>query len=152
MKQSSTSQLQPFGRWGKGSSGMQGWILAFFLLFISQIASAQLRGLNYQAVAIDENGKESLAQDQLTEVDLERYEGKYNASNNTIVFNIARHAQAILRGTKQNRGFYLVIAEQSPLYVVRRDNFVERIVLAGTSNPSLTPKFNLSYIKLSQDK
>lgn len=63
MKQSSISKSQPFGRWGKDSSGMPGWILAFFLLFICQVGSAQLRGLNYQAVAIDENGKEIVGMD-----------------------------------------------------------------------------------------
>ncbi|MES2140473.1 MAG: hypothetical protein V4511_12265 [Bacteroidota bacterium] len=63
MKHLSTSRLQPFGRWWKGSSRMQGWLLAFFLLFICQIASAQLRGLNYQAIAIDENGKEIVGMD-----------------------------------------------------------------------------------------
>ncbi|MES2287854.1 MAG: hypothetical protein V4547_19355 [Bacteroidota bacterium] len=63
MKQSSISQSRPFSRWRKGSSKMPGWVLAFFLLFICQIGSAQLRGLNYQAVAIDENGKEIVGMD-----------------------------------------------------------------------------------------
>lgn len=88
MKQSSISQLPPFSSWWKGSSpqkqsplryvslqvrmhpvfsgassGMPRWVLGFFLLFISQIGFAQLRGLNYQAVAIDENGKEIVGMD-----------------------------------------------------------------------------------------
>ncbi|MES2397029.1 MAG: hypothetical protein V4549_13540, partial [Bacteroidota bacterium] len=69
MKQSSISQSQPFGNWWKGashlkqspsecislpmhpvvlreSSRMPGWVLGLFLLFISQIGFAQLRGLN----------------------------------------------------------------------------------------------------------
>lgn len=58
MKQSSISQTKP-----EASPGMPGWVLGFFLLFISQIGFAQLRGINYQAVAIDENGKEIVGMD-----------------------------------------------------------------------------------------
>lgn len=68
MKQSSISQSQPFGNWWEGSSPRKqfpvpGWALGFFLLFVCQIGFAQLRGLNYQAVAIDENGKEIVGMD-----------------------------------------------------------------------------------------
>ncbi|MDP1747250.1 MAG: hypothetical protein Q8L90_16875, partial [Bacteroidota bacterium] len=68
MKHSSISQSQPFGNWWKGPllrkrSLLPIWVFGFFLLFISQSGLAQLRGLNYQAIAIDENGKEIVGMD-----------------------------------------------------------------------------------------
>jgi hypothetical protein len=101
---------------------------------------------------IEPDGRETYAQDQLTDADLARYGGYYDYTNNRYVFNIARHVQAILRGTKKNYGFYLVVADPSPLVTARRDNFAERIVLAGTAHSTLKPKFSLSYIKYAHDK
>ncbi|MDO9187235.1 MAG: hypothetical protein Q7W13_14565 [Bacteroidia bacterium] len=68
MKHSSISRSQPFGNWWKGPllrkrSLLPIWVFGFFLLFISQSGLAQLRGLNYQAIAIDENGKEIVGMD-----------------------------------------------------------------------------------------
>lgn len=104
------------------------------------------------SLPIDENSLELFALDQANETDLARYDGKYDATGNRIVFNISKTFQAIMRGTKVNRGFYLVIADPIPLYTARRDNYAERIVLAGTANPSLYPRLNLSYTKLDKVK
>jgi hypothetical protein len=101
---------------------------------------------------ISSDGRELFALDQLNTTDLDRYNGNYDYTNNQYVFNIARHVQAILRGTVVNNGFYLVVADPSPLYTSRRDNYAERIVLAGSNNALLKPKFNLTYVKLKNDK
>jgi len=106
----------------------------------------------FSLLPIDENSLELFALDQANETDLARYDGKYDATGNRIVFNISKTFQAIMRGTKVNRGFYLVIADPIPLYTARRDNYAERIVLAGTANPNLYPRLNLSYTKLDKVK
>ncbi len=101
---------------------------------------------------ISADGRELFAFDQQNITDLERYNGYYDYTNNKYVFNIARHVQAILRGTIPNYGFYLVVADPAPLYTPRRDSYSQRIIIAGSDNAALKPKFNLSYIKLSSDK
>lgn len=100
---------------------------------------------------IEASSKETFALDQLNETDLARYDGNYDYTNKRYVFNIARHVQAICRGMKKNYGFYVVVADPSPLVTARRDHAAERIILAGKNNSSLKPKFNLSYIRLSHD-
>ncbi|MCE3225930.1 MAG: hypothetical protein K0S32_481 [Bacteroidetes bacterium] len=102
-------------------------------------------------LAIDSLDRENFVLDQLNITDQGRYDGSYDEVNNRYVFNIARHVQAILNGTKKNYGFYLVVASPDPIYTARRDNYVERVIFAGTNNSSLKPKFNFSFIKLRND-
>ncbi|MBK9283078.1 MAG: DUF4270 family protein [Sphingobacteriaceae bacterium] len=104
----------------------------------------------FSLLPIDENNYELFALDQASETDLARYNGNYDFTSNKIVFNLSKQFQAIMRGTKKNYGFYLVIADPSPIYTARRDNYIERIILAGTGHATLGPKLNLSYVKLSQ--
>jgi len=101
---------------------------------------------------ISADGKETFALDQLNLIDLSRYSGEYDSESNRYVFNIARHAQAIMRGTKTNYGFYVVVADPSPIYTPRRDSYAERVVIAGANNTGLKPKFSLSYLKLKHDQ
>lgn len=102
-------------------------------------------------LAMDSIGQENFVLDQLTTIDAARYDGIYDEVNKRYVFNIARHVQAIMNGKKKNYGFYIVVADPSALSTVKRDNFSERVVLAGVNHASLKPKFNLSYIKFKND-
>jgi hypothetical protein len=103
---------------------------------------------------LDSLGKETYAVDQLSNTDFLRYGGVYDATNNSYVFNLPRHVQAILNGKRKNYGFHIVVADPDPTIVVRRDNYAERVVFAGNSHPNtlLRPKFNLSFIKFTHDK
>jgi hypothetical protein len=103
-------------------------------------------------LALDSLGRENYVLDQLNVTDAQRYDGTYDATNNRYVFNIARHVQAILNGTKKNYGFYIVVAEPSVLSAAKRDNRAERVVIAGIQHNTLKPKLNLSYIKFRNDK
>ena len=101
---------------------------------------------------LDSTGKETYALDQLSDTDFKnRYGGEFDATNNRYVFNIARHVQAIVNKEKKNWGFYLVIADPERTEVIRRDNIAERVVLAGNNNPTLRPKFKVSYIKYKHE-
>ena len=101
---------------------------------------------------LDSLGKEAFSVDQQTSTDFLRYDGNYDADNNRYVFNIPRHVQAILTGKIKNYGFRLVVADASGIIALRRDNYSERVVLAGNNNQALHPKFNLSFIKYKHDK
>jgi hypothetical protein len=115
-------------------------------------------------LAIDTLGRETFITDLLSSSDYARYDGKYDDVNNRYVFNIAREAQLIFRGQKKNRGFYLVVANidlslipayngaTKELVLVRRDNYFEQVVLAGSNHPSLKPRFNLSYTRFKNPK
>lgn len=120
-------------------------------LFAAKVGESYLYPPKFSLLPIDENNYELFALDQASETDLSRYDGKFDASLNRVAFNISKTFQAIMRGTKVNRGFYLVIADPSPLYTARRDNYSERIVFAGTNNPDLKPRLNLSFTKLDHD-
>ncbi len=114
---------------------------------------------------LDSIARETYALDQTNATDAARYNGKYDEASNSYVFNIARHVQAILSGKKKNLGFSLVVANADnlltyknyyygtakELLLVQRDNYVERVVLAGSNHPSLKPVLNLSYIKIKHD-
>ena len=114
---------------------------------------------------LDSLNRETFALDQLNTIDAQRYSGKYDETTKQYVFNIARHVQAIFNGKKKNNGFYLVVADadnllsynniyrgvSKQLLLVRRDSYIERVVLAGSSNSALKPVFKLSYIKLKND-
>jgi hypothetical protein len=100
--------------------------------------------------AIDSLGNENFTTDQLNSTDMARYGGDYDETNKRYVFNIARQVQAILRRKKKNYGFYLVVTNPDGLNAVRRDTYMERIVLFGT-NTSKKPVFNLNYIKFKND-
>lgn len=113
---------------------------------------------------LDSSGRETYDLDLLNSSDYLRYDGTYDATKNRYVFNIARQAQAIMSGKKKNYGFYLSVANAdvvfTPLYylnsknllLLRRDNYIERVVLVGSNDPVYKPKFNLTYIKFKQDK
>ncbi|MEO6302048.1 MAG: hypothetical protein ABIP51_02635, partial [Bacteroidia bacterium] len=103
---------------------------------------------------LDSLGREAYSVDQLSLTDFSRYGGDFDSDNNRYVINIARHVQAIVNKKRKNYGFHLVIADPNGALAIRRDNYAERVVLAGKdhSNGSLRPKFNLSFIKYQYDK
>lgn len=96
---------------------------------------------------IGAGGQDTLIQDQLTSTDNVRYGGQY--LNGQYVFNIARHAQAIVNGEKANRGFYLVVSGPDRVSTLFRDEYFERAVIGGAANATLKPKFTLSYTRVS---
>lgn len=100
---------------------------------------------------LDSLGHETYAQDQLTSTDFSRYGGDYDSTSKRYVFNIARHVQAIIKGKRKNYGFYVVVANANRVYTARRDNFINRVVLAGANHPTLKPKFNLSFVKFKNE-
>jgi len=114
-------------------------------------------------LSIDSTGRETYVQDLLSSTDYARFDGVYNSSVNGYVFNIAREAQLIFNGAKKNRGFYLVVADadlslatiyagnSKELLPLKRDNYYERIVLAGSNNAQLKPVFNLNYVRFKND-
>ena len=72
--------------------------------------------------------------------------GTYNSMNKEYRFNIARHVQEILNGSKTNDGLYLIILntlESSGSAVS-----ANRVVLKGGGNPTAKMKLNLTYTKL----
>jgi hypothetical protein len=100
---------------------------------------------------LDSLGREIASMDQRNTIDFGRYNGNYDAASNSYVFNIARHAQAIFKGQMKNYGFNLVVADPEIPTTIRRDNYMERIILAGSNNPSLKPRLNLSFVKFKND-
>lgn len=117
-------------------------------------------------LSMDSLSRETYVQDLLDATDYSRYDGNYNSSINGYVFNIAREAQLIFGGLKKNRGFYIVVAnadipirDKEKIYAgaskellpIKRDNYYERIVLAGSNNLQLKPAFNLNYIRFKND-
>lgn len=108
-------------------------------------------------------GKEFFPFDFLNNIDLNRYNGNYDSEKKVYVFNIARHVQAILNGEIKNHGFVLVVANPDPITaysysenglinkILRKDNLIERVVLAGSNKTLIKPKFNFSYIKYKRD-
>ena len=113
----------------------------------------------------DSVGREIYALDEMNVTDAARYDGTYDVDNKRYVFNIARHVQAILLGKRKNCGFVLAVANadnlltynpvyngsSKDLFLVRRDNYVERVVLMGRASVSLKPVLNLSYIAFRHD-
>ena len=115
-------------------------------------------------LSIDSLGRETYAKDLISSSSYARFDGTYNSSMNAYVFNIALEAQAIFSGVKRNRGFYLVVAngdlslktvyateDSKILFPLRRDNYYQRVVLAGSNNALLKPVFNLNYIRFKND-
>jgi hypothetical protein len=99
-------------------------------------------------VALDSTGKEILVQDQRNSSYITRYDGRWDQANMRYAFNIPMHAQAILKGARKNYGFHLVMAD--PTLAGRRDNYIERVVLAGSSQ-AIHPVFNISFTRLKHD-
>jgi hypothetical protein len=97
--------------------------------------------------ALDSLGREVLTQDQKNSTDQARYDGTYDEAGKKYVFNIARHAQSILKGERRNYGFHLHVVG-SDLDMIKQ---IERLVLAGSKNATLHPEFNLSYVILKND-
>lgn len=114
-------------------------------------------------LSIDSLGRETFIADLLTATDFSRYDGLYDDTYQRYVFNIAREAQLIFRGQKKNNGFYLVVANSIPglsreyvgtsreLKALRRDTYIQRVVLAGNNNVAYKPVFNINYIKFKND-
>lgn len=114
-------------------------------------------------LSIDSLSRETYAQDLLNTTDNFRYDGTYDETAKRYVFNLAREAQLIFEGKKKNRGFYLVVANtdvtlntiyalsSKELLPLRRDNYVERVILAGSNNTQLKPVFNLSFVRFKND-
>lgn len=98
---------------------------------------------------MDSLGREGLTIDQSNSINMTRYDGYYDDLNKRYIFNIPLHAQAILRGLRKNYGFYLLVADPLWPYTLRRDNYQERVILAG-SNKVLKPVLNLSYTRLKK--
>ena len=42
--------------------------------------------------------------------------------------------QGIVRGKIKNYGFYVVVADANKVYTTRRDNYINRVVLAGSGS------------------
>ena len=114
---------------------------------------------------LDSLGRETFALDQTNVTDRGRYDGKYDDINHRYVFNIARHAQAILSGKIKNHGFYLVVANADNIASYRniyyessrellflgRDHHIEQVVLSGSNNATLKPVLKLSYVKFKSE-
>jgi hypothetical protein len=73
---------------------------------------------------IKDDGSEAFPVD--SQLSLSYYGGIYNSADATYTFNITQHLQAILDGTVQNLGFYLV--------PVTRKESAERVVLKGSKS------------------
>lgn len=98
-------------------------------------------------ITCDSVGREKYVIDQINPIDAGRYDGGYDDVRKCYVFNIPRHAQSILNGKTKNYGFYVVVANPESRFTVFRDTYIDRVVLAGSANNDLRPRFNLSYIK-----
>ncbi len=99
-------------------------------------------------LAISASGNDTLVYDTGNATDNGRYNGFYNSTDLYYQFNIVRHIQAIKAGKTKNRGFRLVMAYPIGEKGNLRDEYVKRIVLAGTG-ASNAPKLKISYIKLN---
>lgn len=97
-------------------------------------------------------GKEELVYDQLETTDFIKYNGNYDAVNKQYVFNIARQVQKIITNKIGNYGFYLVNAQPSRAYVIRRDDRLNGVVFGGVANSIYKPVFKITYIKYPFDK
>ena len=71
--------------------------------------------------------------------------GIYNSINKEYRFNIARHVQEILKGSKTNDGLYLIILNLESSGSAVSAN---RVVLKGGGNSTAKMKLNLTYTKL----
>jgi hypothetical protein len=99
-------------------------------------------------VPISAAGRDTFALDQTNSIDNLRYDGYFDGAKKAYVFDISRHAQAILKGEIPNRGFNLYVADADRLTTARRDNHARRLVLYG-SGRELRPKLNLSVVRLN---
>ena len=72
--------------------------------------------------------------------------GTYNSINKEYRFNIARHVQQILNGSKTNNGLYLIIPNS--LEPSGSAVSANRVVLKGGRNSIAKMKLNLTYTKL----
>ena len=112
-------------------------------------------------IPIDQSGIDTIPFDYQTAIDAGRYDGYYDKENSRYVFNIARHIQAIFNNKIKNNGFFLAVSNIDNSYsyylngvkhlMYRRDNYSERVVLAGVNKSSIKPKLNLSFIKYKKD-
>jgi hypothetical protein len=98
------------------------------------------------------SGREELVYDQIETTDFIKYNGNYDAVNKQYVFNIARQVQKIITNKIKNYGFYLVNAQPSRAYVIRRDDRLNGVVFGGTKNAAYKPVFKITYIKYPFDK
>lgn len=102
-------------------------------------------------LAMNANSHELYVKDQYYN-SLIQFGGTYDATNKQYVFNIARQMQDIVDGKTPNYGFYLVQADNNPVYATKRDERLERVVLGGYGNATCKPVFKVTYIKYPFDK
>ena len=112
-------------------------------------------------IPLDQSGNDTIPFDYRTAIDAGRYDGYYDKENSRYVFNIARHIQAIFNNKIKNNGFILAVSniDNFEIYslngvkhlMFRRDNYSERVVLAGVNKALIKPKLNLSFIKYKKD-
>jgi len=69
------------------------------------------------------------------------YSGTFNALTNEYTFNITRHMQAILAGTRKNYGFYLQAGNPT--------SNAQRVAMYGTSKTPNKIRFRLAYTKIA---
>ena len=69
------------------------------------------------------------------------YGGTFNGITNQYIFNITRHIQAILSGTKKNYGFYLQASGAN--------NNAQRTVLYGANGSANKMRLRIAYTKLT---
>ena len=98
------------------------------------------------------SGREELVYDQLETTDFIKYNGNYDATNKQYVFNISRQVEKIITNKIINYGFYIVNAQPSRAYVVRRDDRLNGVTFGGKANAIYKPIFKITYIKFPYDK
>lgn len=101
-------------------------------------------------IPLDENGNESLSAHSYNVSNLSRYNGVYDNSAKRYVFDIARFAQLVMRGSRVNHGFHLVVTDPSMPKVLHRDQYQNRVVLHGMNKGDLRPRCNLYYVNMKE--
>lgn len=101
-------------------------------------------------IPLNSDGTESYGGHSYNVSNLSRYDGKYNSSTKQYVFDIARYAQLVVNGERQNYGFRLVVADPDFSKFIFRDIYQNRIVLHGSNKGTLSPRFTLYYVKLRE--
>lgn len=99
-------------------------------------------------IPLDSTGKESLGGHSYNVGNLTRYDGKYNESTQQYIFDISRFVQLLMRGSRKNYGFRLVVADPDITKVLFRDDYINRVVFHGLNKYDLRPKCNLYYVKM----
>lgn len=99
-------------------------------------------------IPLDSTGKESLGGHSYNVSNLSKYDGKYNESTQQYTFDISRFVQLLMRGSRKNYGFHLVVADPDITKVVFRDDYINRVAFHGLNKYDLRPRCNLYYVKM----